>query len=394
MVNIHFYVDLFNNKYKNICQGIPVFHKTVFPGNETFLSILRIIAEILSNMQRTITITSLILAVISWQCSKVDQSLSLKESVELNTAKINTAFEKIADSKGYQLLSLTEDGTKTEGIDGFRDSIELELIAGVYDFKPGTDKPRNLYFPLSLFRKIGENDKLIVNMPEKLAFHPRYLHFCDRADSVLKNNFTISATEYHFYYNWWNNSDYKLVADFTLDGDDVGTLDVFSTWKSGTAGKQSKNFTFPEGYTVIKSIETGDAAKMIFALAQDNENLLMESLSFTGDGFKRKEKQYILSIGNVDIKRTTGIDSIQIFLNGVLQKKAGATIIDNEDYNSSICHKRDILLSFDDGTTANLSDLISPAMETLKSLSKSLGEMYFSKQIVDYIAFSIYYNNH
>ena len=120
----------------------------------------------------------------------------------------------------------------------------------------------------------------------------------------------------------------------------------------------------------------------------------MESLSFTGDGFKRKERQYILSIGNVDIKRTTGIDSIQVFLNGVLQKKAGAKIIDNEDYNSSICNKRDILLSFDDGTTANLSDLISPAMETLKSLSKSLGEMYFSKQIVDYIAFSIYYNNH
>ena len=67
---------------------------------------MRIIAEKLRNMKRTITITASILAVISWQCSKVDQSLSLKESVELNTAKINTAFEKIADSKGYQLLSV------------------------------------------------------------------------------------------------------------------------------------------------------------------------------------------------------------------------------------------------------------------------------------------------
>jgi archaellum component FlaG (FlaF/FlaG flagellin family) len=345
-------------------------------------------------MKKTIIITALILSVLSWQCSKVDQSLSLKESVELNTAKINSAFEKIAESKGYQLLSVTEDGTKTEGTEGFRDSIELDLIAGVYDFKPGTDKPRNLFFPLRLFRKTGENEMLIVNMPEKLAFHPRYLHFCDRADSVLNNNFTISATAYHFYYNWWNNYDYKLVADFTLDGEDVGNLDILSTWKSGTAGKLSRNFTFPEGYTIIKTVETGDTARTVFALTRDDENLLLESLSFTGDGFKRKERQYILSIGNVDIKRTTGIDSIQVFLNGVLQKKAGAKIIDNEDYNSSICSKRDILLSFDDGTTANLSDLISPAMETLKSLSKSLGEMYFSKQIVDYIAFSIYYNNH
>ena len=78
-------------------------------------------------MKKTIIITALILSVLSWQCSKVDQSLSLKESVELNTAKINTAFDKIADSKGYQLLSVTEDGTKTEGIEGFRDSIELDL---------------------------------------------------------------------------------------------------------------------------------------------------------------------------------------------------------------------------------------------------------------------------
>jgi hypothetical protein len=345
-------------------------------------------------MKKIIIITALILSGLSWQCSKVDQSLSLKESVELNTAKINSAFEKIAGSKGFQLLSVTEDGTKTEGIEGFRDSIELDLIAGVYDFKPGTDKPRNLYFPLRLFRKTGENEKLIVNMPEKLAFQPKYLHFCDRADSVLKNNFTISATEYHFYYNWWNNSDYKLVADFTLDGENVGNLDILSTWKSGTAGRLSRNFTFPEGYTIIKTVETGDTARTVFALTRDDENLLMETLSFTGDGFKRKERQYILSIGNVDIKRTTGIDSIQVFLNGVLQKKAGAKIIDNEDYNSSICYKRDILLSFDDGTTANVSDLISPAKETLKSLSEYLGEMFFSKQIVDYIAFSIYYNNH
>jgi hypothetical protein len=345
-------------------------------------------------MKKPITVAAALIAVISWQCSKVDQSLSLKESVEHNAAKINSAFNKIADSKGYQLLSVTEDGTKTEGIDGFRDSVDLELIAGIYDFKPGTDKPRNIYFPLRLFRKIDENDKLIVNMPEKLAYHPRYLHFCDRADSALTNNFTISATGYHFYYNWWNNSDYKLVADFTLDKKDVGSLDMFSIWKSATAGMQSKKFTFPEGYTIVKSVETGDTAKIIFALTQDEKTLLKEALMFTGEGFKRSEKQYVLSIGNVEIKRITGIDSIQVFLDGVLQKESGAIIIDNEDYNSSICNKRDILLKFDDGTTANLSDLISPAMETLKDLSKSLGEMYFSKHIVDYIAFSIYYNNH
>lgn len=346
-------------------------------------------------MKRNIVITIVLLVMISMQCSKDDQrNLSLKESLEVSVAKINTAFDKIADSKGYQLLSVTIDETKSDYIDGFHDSIDLELIAGIYDFRPGTEKPRCLYFPFMLFKKTGTSDEMIVNMPEKLAYHPRYLHFCDRTDTVLKNNFTIKATDYHFYYTLWNNTDYKLVADFSLDKENIGNLSMFSTWKSFTASKYSKNFTFPEGYTVIKAGETGETTKTVFALAKDKDTLLMETLMVTGDDFKRKEKQYVLSIGNVDIKRATGIDSIQVYLDGVLQKKAGAKIIDNGDHNSSICHKRDILLTFDDGTTAKLSELISPAMETLKFLSKSLGEMYFSKHVVDYIALSIYYNNH
>jgi len=157
---------------------------------------------------------------------------------------------------------------------------------------------------------------------------------------------------------------------------------------------RGRSFTFPEGYTVIRSGETGDTNKLVFALAQDKDTLMQEALMYYGEGFNRKEKLYILSIGNVDIIRGTGIDSIQLYLDGVLQKTAGATIIDNQDYNASICYNRDILLTFDDGTTAKLSELIAPAKETIRSLSKVMGEMYFAKQIVDYIAFSIYYNNH
>lgn len=345
-------------------------------------------------MRKNILITAVILAIFSWQCSKVDQPLSLKESVNVSASKINTAFEKIASSEGYQILLVTEDGTKSDFSEGFHDSIDLKMIAGIYDFKPSSEQPRNFYFPFRLFKKTGTSEKLIVNLPEKLVFHPRRLHFCDRADSVIKNNFTISATDYHFYYNWWNNSDYKLVADFTLDAEEIGNLSIFSTWKSGTAGSYSKKFAFPEGYTVIRSGETGDTNKIVFALAKGKNTLLQETLMLYGEGFKRKEKMYILSIGNVDIVRSTGIDSIQVYLDGVLQKKAGAKIVDNEDYNASICYKRDILLTYDDGTTAKLSEIISPAMETLKSVSGALGDMYFSKHIVDYIAFSIYYYNH
>ncbi|MDP4222941.1 MAG: hypothetical protein Q8868_06470 [Bacteroidota bacterium] len=344
-------------------------------------------------MKRNTLIIAGIIALTGWQCSK-NGNLSLKESLGESTGKINTAFEKIAGSKGYQLITVSDAGTKSDDSYGFRDSINLKLIAGVYDFKPGMETTRHFNFPYRLFEKTGTSDNLIINLPEKLVFHPRHLHFYNATDTALKNNFTITASDYHFYYTWWNNCDYKLDAEFTLDKEDIGSIDVFSAWQSGTAGKYSRSFTFQEGYSFGQSGQTGDTTMIVFELAQKNDTLLKESLMFTGDGFKKREKQYILSIGNVNIKKATGIDSLQVFLSGVLQKTAAAKIVDTTDTNGSICDRRDILLTFDDGTTSKLSDLISPSREILRSLSRSLGEMYLSQYIVDYIAFSIYYNNH
>ena len=119
----------------------------------------------------------------------------------------------------------------------------------------------------------------------------------------------------------------------------------------------------------------------------------MESTLFIGNGFHKREKQYDLTIGNVEIKRGFGIDSIQVYQNGVLQKKAGAKITDSADSTGTICNKRDILLTFDDGTTAKLSTLISPALTQLKALVSSLHDMYFAENIVDYIAENIYFNS-
>lgn len=346
-------------------------------------------------MNRKLIITFSLSALLCWQCTKEsnDNNLSLKESINKSTAELNAAVAKISNSNSLRLMTVSDLDIKSEMTDGFRDTINLELIAGIYDFKPTNLKPYNHYFPLRLFEKTASSSKMIVNLPEKLVFHPRYLHFCNNADSVLKNNFTITANDYHFYYTMWNNSDYLLDADFTLDSKPVGKLSMFSLWKSWSESGFSTTFTFPEGYSVIKSGTTGDTVKNVFAFTKDKDTLMMETNLFTGEGFKRRERQYILSIGNVDIKKSTGVDSIQVFLNGVLQKKSGAKIIDTADFNSSICYKRDILLTFDDGTTSKLSELISPARETLRTLMKSLGEMYFSKHIIDYIAFSIYYND-
>lgn len=343
-------------------------------------------------MKKELFTLTIILVLISWQCSKddrLDSDLTLKESIEESVSDINTAVDRISFSKGYQLLSVSEDGTKSE--DGFHDSIDLDMIAGIYEFSPDPEFHPVYFFPYRLFRKTGPGTKLEVNLPEQMVFHPRRLHFYLMADSVLKNNFRITATDYHFYYNWWNNYDYILEADFSLNSNNIGNMKISSVWMSQMKRKYENRYSFPEGYSLTKKGQTGDNAEFMFALTHADDTLLKETLLFTGDGFKKKEKQYILSIGDVDIKRATGVDSIQVYLKGILQKKAGAKIMNNEDFNASVFSRRDILLTFDDGTQAKLSELISPSLETLKTLSRSLDEIYVSKHIIDYIAFNIYY---
>ena len=346
-------------------------------------------------MKKNIIAIVVFFSLLTLQCSKTDtdhRKLTLKESIEESVTQINSAAVKMSASKGFQLLSVTEDAAKADF--GFKDSINLDLVAGIYDYKPDTVSRVHFYYPYRLFRKTGTSDRLIVNLPEKLVYHPRQLHLHNQSNSRLNNNFRITASDYHFYYNWWNKFDYKLIAGFTLDAEDIGELSIYTAVNPHAGSIFSTAYSFPEGYSITKMGQTGDTTKISFALLQDEDTLLMETVIFFGEGFKRKEKQYILSIGNVDIKRGNRIDSIQVYLDGILQEKAGAKIIDTLDYNASICYKRDILLMFDDGTTARLSELISPARATLKKLVRSLGEMYLSKQIVDYIAFSIYYNNH
>ncbi|MGC1389578.1 MAG: hypothetical protein WA816_00925 [Bacteroidales bacterium] len=352
-------------------------------------------------MKRNIVIIGFVVGIIGWSCSKMDnqtQTLSqgLKQSVEQNAAAINTAVGKISSTKGYQVLSLGAAPAAKDVVatTSFKDSITLGLVAGIYDYQPDTILlHRNIFYPFRLFKKTGTSNQMIVNLPQKLIFGPRYLHSFVKPDSVLANDFTITASDYHFYYNSRNNLDYKLTAGLTLSSVDLGSFDLSETSNSRNDQTNSSQYTFPGGYTISTSWQTGDTAKSTFALLKDNNALLKETTVFIGTGFHKKERQYDLTIGNVDIKRGSGIDSIQVYLNGVLQKTAGAKITDNSDTTGTICNKRDILLTFDDGTTEKLSTLIDPAITQLKTLFTSLHDMYFAENIVDYIAINIYYNS-
>jgi hypothetical protein len=342
-------------------------------------------------MKKNIFVIAVAACIVAWGCSKVDPGSTLKQSVDRSVADINKAISTISETKGYQMLTLAGDAVKNDI--GFNDSITLDLVAGVYDFQPSPVMTHHLYFPYRLFKRTGESDKLVVNLPEKLVFHPKYLHCYDPVDTVITNNFTISASDYHLYYSWFNDYDYKLSADFTLDNEDAGSMEVNAAEKSWRDHSYSSKFTFNEGYNIEAEWQTGDTTVSSFALLDDAHILLKETRVFIWNEYHKGEKQYTLTIGNVDIKKMSGVDSIQVYLDGVLQKEAAAFISDSSDSTGTICHKRDILLTFDDGTTTKLSEMIDPALTTLKTLIDSLHSMYFAKNIVDYIAISIYYNS-
>jgi hypothetical protein len=336
------------------------------------------------------------LGLISYSCTKVEtQPQGLKQSIEKSTTEINTAISNISATKGYQILSLSTDAAaKALEAGTFKDSITLGLISGIYDYQPDTILLHHHFaYPFRLFKKTGTSNKMIVNLPQRLIFHPKYLHSFSKPDSVLKNDFTISATDYHLYYNSWNNLDYRLTAGLTLKSADLGSFYISAVSTSFLNRSNSSKYNFTGGYSISTAWQSGDTIKSSFSLLKDNNVLLRETTAFTGSDFHKSEKQYVLTIGNIDIKRGSSIDSIQVYINGVLQKKAGVKITDGAETTGTICSKRDILLTFDDGTTAKLSSLIGPALTQLKDLVSSLHNMYFAKNIVDYIALNIYYNS-
>jgi hypothetical protein len=325
-------------------------------------------------------------------CSKMDSGNSgLRQAVESGVSRIDHAVAKIQGTKGYDLLSINDVTGKSDM--AFNDTIELGTVAGIYDFQPDTLLREHCFSPYKLFKKTGDSENMIINLPEILVMHPRHLHFLNMADTVYPNNFTITATDYHIYFNWWHNYEYKLTAGFTMDNEDAGSMDISSTSHSDHSNVYTSSYTFKNGYNIAAVWQAGDTATSYFSLSNGSDTLFKETNMFIGEGYHRKERYYDLIIGSVELKKSPGVDSIQVFVGDALQQHA-AQIITDDTENPSVCNRRDILLKYDDGTTAKLSDVMAPVKDDLKTLRDSLRSMYFARNIVDYIAFSIYYDTH
>ena len=179
-------------------------------------------------MKKIVLFSVLAAGLIIAGCSKNDKYPGdLKSSFEKSVADINDAIGVISSTRGYEMLTANSGTLKSET--SYMDSITLDMIAGVYDFQPDPYHYRSFFIPYRLFKRTGDSDHMVVNLPEKLVFHPRYLHILNPPDSVLNRNFTIDASDYHYFYTWFNKFDYLLSAGFKLDDEDVGSLDVISS---------------------------------------------------------------------------------------------------------------------------------------------------------------------
>lgn len=342
-----------------------------------------------------------LISTLFWSCSKNESSTdtsTLKQSISESSANLNKAMEAITTSPAYSILTIT-DGTLKSSESSTSDSIyktyiSLDKIKGIYDFKPAMKLDKWGMPLISFFNRTADNEKMIVRMPLEKVTNPRSLRHFLLSDSALVNNFTISVSGYHNNYNNYFDFDYALASEISVNNVTAGNLNIVS-FKNPTKGTHyASQYAFSGSYTAKYKYDSGDTIVSSFAI-MENDNVLYEEklLSLKNDtAHFGHENQYMLTIGDVQIVRKSGTLKPEIYLKGVLQPNATITIVDNAiDAEASVCKKRDILITFDDGSTTTVSALIGSSVNNIKTLFESLHQVYFAAYIVDWIAYDIYY---
>ncbi len=336
-------------------------------------------------------------------CSKTDTGSSqipLKDALTSSTQNLNSAITDISSLQAFQILSVgsgstLKSGTMMTTTTGYGALIPLSLVKGVYDYKALKTEESNHYPLIRFFTKSASTNNMVVNLPLSKLKNPHDMREYHKADSTLTNNFSISVSDYHNNYNNYHDYDYLNVADITIDKVKAGGLSIKSIVSPNHNTQYASQFDFTNGYTAKYLYSSGDTTVSSFTILKAGGILYQEKLlTIKKDTAKfGREHQYILTIGNVKIVRKYGSPA-EVYVNGVLDPKAVVTIIDNdenEESEHSITDKRDIQITFADGTVSTVSALIGKSITDISTLFTSLHQVYFAAYIVDWIAYDIYY---
>jgi hypothetical protein len=349
------------------------------------------------SMKKRIPIGLLLLNFVLWSCDRNNSSLdtvTLKQSINQSAAELNAAMETIVSSKAFNLLTIKESGAKSVSGDSiYSVLIGLNQITGVYDYHPVTVFERGISL-IKYFTKTADNINMVVNLPLKKVEHPGSLRHYEEGDSVLANNFSISVSEYHNNYNSYWDYDYLLTSSVSIDNEVAGTLNIESIVSPSSGTDYKSQYSFTDDYSAKYTYLSGDTTVSGFGIYKDDVLVYEEKRQTVRNDTAKfgREHLYTLSIGDVQIVRKSGVYAPAIYVGGVLQTNAVVEIIDREsDSEASLCKKRDIRITFDDGTVTTLSELIGRSVENIKVLFDSLHNVYFAAYIVDWIAYDIFY---
>lgn len=345
---------------------------------------------------RIITV-SLLAGTLLWSCSEnlsTLDSANLKATIDNSALQLNTAMDAITATTAYNILTISDGTSKSETDAQYSVYIPLDLVKGVYNYKPVQSLDRWGISLIKFFTKTADNSKMIVNMPLKKVTSPRSLRQYNPADSTLTNNFSIAVSDYHNNYNNYHDFDYVLKSEISVDAAVAGELNIDYLVSPTLGITYASQYAFTDSYTADYAYESGDTAVSSFAISKDGIALYKEErLTFKSDtGRFGREHQYALTIGDVKIVRKSGVKTVEVYVNDILQSAALVEIVDNDtDTEPSVCKKRDIQITFEDGTITTVSALIGNSVESIKTLFDSLHSVYFAAYIVDWIAYDIYY---
>jgi len=359
-----------------------------------------------------------LLGFLAWSCTNKDEmSLnsqgSLKASLNANVQNLTTAMTVISSSPGYQVLagsgptsapSLVK--STVSGSESFvsapLDTISLSEIAGIYDYKASKYKKWHPEL-FNFFAKTAASSDFIVRLPESKVKNPMSLFHFMASDTTLVNNYVIDVSKYNYDFGrfLW---DYTLASTITIDNVAVGALNVQSSKSRANGYHFMSDFLFSNGYDAKVVYSTGDTILSDYAITKGSTILFEEKFTAIKNdtASRHREREYSLTVGNVTIVRVpthgnNGLDSAKVYVGGVLQTKSKVEFIDITSKSDStefsiVGHNRDLKITFDDGTTSTVSQLLGSTITGVRTLFTSLRQVYFATSIVDWVAWDIFRN--
>lgn len=333
---------------------------------------------------------------------KSDGQVSLKASVNESVTTLADAVKAISTSPEFVLLgSIAPDPNQDASFKAAEltnDSIQILLsdISGVYEYSWKRVKKGGI---LRFFDRTGDNEQLIIRMPVEKVKNYHWLFIYRPKDSTLTNNFEAAVSDYYRSRHFEKGVEYRIASVLSVDNNSLGSVSIAKTRNKVNGFNALSVYQLASGYTITNQENSGDTAVSVFAITKNDKVLFEERITSAKvvNQPRPRERVYSLTIGDVRIVRTAGpnsMDSANVYLAGVLQANAKVEVITYEqtEPNAGMAQqKRDVKITFDDGTSTTIRELKAVTIEDMAGIFKAVRQAGFATEIVDKIAANLYW---